>query len=90
MTPPSKRVLIGAAALEARVAELGRRLGEDYAGYYPAEDTDALARLLQRGEDDPASLKRLAAQIRKRQPLFRPERERAAWRRLLAEIRRGS
>ena len=65
-------------------------LGEDYAGYYPAEDTDALARLLQRGEDDPASLKRLAAQIRKRQPLFRPERERAAWRRLLAEIRRGS
>jgi hypoxanthine phosphoribosyltransferase len=35
VTPPSKRVLIGAAALEARVAELGRRLGEDYAGRTP-------------------------------------------------------
>ena len=41
---------------------------------------------LHRAETEPAYLKRLAAQCRKRAPLFRPARERRAWRRLLAEL----
>jgi putative glycosyltransferase (TIGR04348 family) len=61
-------------------------LGSDYAGYFPAEDTDALAQLLLKAETDPAFLKRLAVQCRRRRPLFQESRERAAWRRLLAEI----
>jgi putative glycosyltransferase (TIGR04348 family) len=65
-------------------------LGEDYAGYFPAQDTEALAALLWRVETEPRFLARLAAQCRARRPLFTPEREKAAWRRLLAEIKAGS
>lgn len=35
MTPPVKRVLITAEAVRSRVAELGRRIEEDYAGRTP-------------------------------------------------------
>jgi putative glycosyltransferase (TIGR04348 family) len=61
-------------------------LGADYEGYYPVEDTAALAAMLHRAETDPRFLKRLAAQGRKLQPLFTPEREAAAWERLLGEL----
>ena len=61
-------------------------LGEDYLGYYPPKDTDALAALLARAEREPQFLRRLAAQCRRRSPLFRPDRERAAWRHLLGEL----
>lgn len=63
-------------------------LGDDYDGYYPVGDEAALARLLHRAETEPAYLRRLAAQCRKRTPLFRPARERTAWKKLLAELRR--
>jgi putative glycosyltransferase (TIGR04348 family) len=61
-------------------------LGADYEGYYPVEDTEALAAMLQRAEADPRFLKRLTAQGRKLQPLFTPKREAAAWKRLLREL----
>ena len=58
-------------------------LGADYDGYYEVQDTASLAAMLHRAETDPRFLKRLAAQGRKLQKLFTPEREAAAWRRLL-------
>ena len=61
-------------------------LGDDYAGYFPAKDSEALAALLRRAETEPGFLAQLAAQCRARQPLFAPERERDAWRRLLSEL----
>lgn len=61
-------------------------LGAEYEGYYPVQDTGALAAMLQRAETDPRFLKRLAAQGRKLQPVFAPKRETAAWRRLLEEL----
>jgi len=61
-------------------------LGADYEGTYPARNTDALAALLRRAETEPGFLKTLAAQNRKKRPLFRPEREAAAWRRLLRDL----
>lgn len=61
-------------------------LGEDYEGYYPAKDTDALAALLTRAEQEPAFLRRLGAQCRKLRPLFTPAREVAAWKKLLKNL----
>jgi putative glycosyltransferase (TIGR04348 family) len=82
----SEAVAAGLPVIASRIDGNVGLLGKDYAGYFPVEDTDALAALLQKAESDPGFLKRLAAQCRKRRPLFQPSRERAAWRRLLAEI----
>ena len=66
-------------------------LGTDYAGYFPAGDAPALARLLaacRQAQQDPASglLARLRAQCALRAPLFDEERERAALEELLHEL----
>jgi putative glycosyltransferase (TIGR04348 family) len=61
-------------------------LGSDYPGYFPVGDTQALACLLGRLEQEPSFAAHLAKAIARRAPLFRPARERAAWRRLLAEV----
>jgi len=62
-------------------------LGEDYEGYYALNDTQGLAALLQQAETNPKFLKRLAAQGKKRQALFKPEVEIAAWSKLINEIK---
>jgi glycosyltransferase involved in cell wall biosynthesis len=62
-------------------------LGADYPGYFPVGDTPALARLLQRVERDPRFVARLGKAVARRASLFRPPREVAAWRRLLAGLK---
>lgn len=69
------------AGLPVRASKIDGNVGllrADYAGYYPAEDTQALAALLRRAETDPKFLKTLAAQNRKKRPLFHPTREATA------------
>lgn len=61
-------------------------LGADYDGYYTVGDTASLAAMLHRAETDPKFLKHLAAQGRKLQKLFTPEREAAAWNNLLKSL----
>ena len=61
-------------------------LGGDYPGYFPVGDTEKLARLMRRVECEPAFAARLRRGLRQRAPLFRPAREIAAWRRLLAGL----
>ena len=61
-------------------------LGEDYPGYYPAEDTDALRALLLRAEADTAFYAALLDACRRRRPLFSEAAERAGWSDLLAEL----
>jgi putative glycosyltransferase (TIGR04348 family) len=61
-------------------------LGADYAGYYRVEDTEDLRRTLLRAETDPGFLGLLDRQCRARAPLFTPERECAAWKRLLRAL----
>ena len=61
-------------------------LGPDYPGYFPTGDTQALARLLQRAETDPAFYADLKRRIRDLQPLVDPQRERESWRALLAGL----
>ena len=62
-------------------------LGAEYPGYFPVGDTEALARLMRRVEVEPAFVRRLTRAVRDRARLFRPAREQAAWRRLLAGLR---
>lgn len=82
----SEAVVVGVPILASRMDGNVGLLGADYPGYFPVGDTKALARLLQRIEDDPRFVARLGRAIARRAPLFTPERELAAWRRLLAEL----
>lgn len=76
----------GTPVLASRIAGNLGMLGAGYAGYFEAGDSAALAALIERCRDDQAMLPRLAAQCAARAPLFEPARERAALRRLLAEL----
>lgn len=82
----SEAVVAGVPVLASRVDGNVGLLGEGYDGYFPAGDTEALARLMSRIEREPAFVARLSRALRRRAPLFRPSREVAAWRRLLAEV----
>jgi glycosyltransferase involved in cell wall biosynthesis len=61
-------------------------LGRDYPGYFPVRDTAALARLLEKIESSPEFLMRLHRAVARRAHLFRPAREKAAWKKLIREI----
>lgn len=58
-------------------------LGEDYPGYFPVGDTEALARLLQRAESDRDFYADLKSRCDELKPLFDPQRERESWAKLL-------
>jgi glycosyltransferase involved in cell wall biosynthesis len=80
-------------AVAARLPVLASRidgsvglLGRDYPGYFAVGNTAALARLLHRIESSPQFLARLRRAIARRAPLFRPAREKAAWKELVGEI----
>jgi putative glycosyltransferase (TIGR04348 family) len=76
------KVPILASRIDGSVGLLGR----DYPGYFPVGDTAALARLLHRVESDPPYLSRLQRAIAGRALLFRPAREKAAWKKLIQEL----
>lgn len=61
-------------------------LGEDYKGYYPVRNTEALQSLLLRAESDATYLHMLAVQCRKRAALFTPESEKQGLAKLLEDI----
>jgi putative glycosyltransferase (TIGR04348 family) len=83
----SEAVVAGVPVLASRMDGNVGLLGSDYAGYFPVGDTKALARLLLRLEREPRFVATLGKALAQRRPLFRPARERAAWQRLLAELR---
>ena len=82
----SEAAVAGVPVLASRMDGNVGLLGADYPGYFPVGDTEALARLLQRVEDEPHFVARLGKALARRAPLFRPARESAAWRRLLAGL----
>ncbi len=82
----SEAVVAGLPVIASDIEGTIGLLGDDYDGYYRVGDETALAALLHRAETEPAFLKHLAAQGRKRAPLFRPARERAAWKKLMAAL----
>ncbi|MBX9943166.1 MAG: TIGR04348 family glycosyltransferase [Reyranella sp.] len=83
----SEAAVAGVPVLASRIDGNVGLLGADYPGYFPVGNTEALARLLKRLEGDPHFVTRLDQALARRAPLFRPEREIAAWRRLLAGLR---
>lgn len=82
----SEAVAAGVPVLASRIDGSVGLLGRDYPGYFPVGDTAALARLLHRTETSPEFLVRLSRAAARRAQLFRPAREKAAWRALLDEI----
>jgi putative glycosyltransferase (TIGR04348 family) len=84
----SEAAVAGVPILASRMDGNVGLLGARYPGYFPVGDTAALARLMRRVEREPAFVRRLAQAVRRRAVLFRPTRELAAWRRLLAGLPR--
>lgn len=64
-------------------------LGEDYPGYFPPGDTQALADLLAQAERDACFYQELKTRCALLARLFLPEREQSEWRKLLAELAGG-
>jgi putative glycosyltransferase (TIGR04348 family) len=82
----SEAVVAGVPVIASKIDGNVGLLGADYRGYFPPQDTAALARLLQRIEAEPAFLRDLARQCAKRRPLFRQAHETAAWRAALKHL----
>jgi putative glycosyltransferase (TIGR04348 family) len=82
----SEAAVAGVPVLASRMDGNVGLLGADYPGYFPVGDTHCLARLMRRLERQPAFARQLSKALSRRAPLFRPAREIAAWRRLLAGL----
>src|SRR5262245_23746830 len=82
----SEAVTAGVPIFASRVDRNVGLLGSDYPGYFRVRDTRALARLLRRLETDPVFVDVLGRATARLAPMFAPEREVAAWERLLAEL----
>jgi putative glycosyltransferase (TIGR04348 family) len=83
----SEALAAGTPVLASRIACTEAILGADYPGLFPLASTEALARLLERIEEDPSFLADLTRRCRARRRIVSPAREKAAWRALLRELR---
>jgi putative glycosyltransferase (TIGR04348 family) len=79
-------IMAGTAVLASRVSGNIGMLGADYPGYFEPGDASGLAGLLVRAAEDPAFRRELDRACRKRRPLFRPEAEQRAVRRLVTDL----
>lgn len=82
----SEAIAAGVPIIASAIAGNIGLLGADYPGYYPAGDETALAALLYRAETQAEFLQTLEAYCRRLMPLFAPQREAAAWARVIADI----
>ena len=83
----SEALVEGVPVLASRIPGSVGLLGQGYPGYFPVGSTRALARLLRRAEADPRFCARLRRWCAQRARRFHPARERAAWKKLLGELR---
>lgn len=86
----SEAVVLGVPVVASRISGSVGLLGEEYPGYFEVGDTAGLAALLRRAEEDAVFYEELRAGCERLAPLFSPERERRAWRELLAELERAA
>ena len=82
----SEAVAAGVPVLASRIDGSVGLLGSDYPGYFPVGNTQVLARLLNRIETSQQFVACLRRAVERRRNLFRPAREKAAWRALIGEI----
>jgi putative glycosyltransferase (TIGR04348 family) len=78
-------VCSGTPVLASRMDGNVGMLGDDYAGYFPVGDAQALAGLLLRCKNEAAFLDQLQQQSALRAPLFSPQTEQSALRQLVAQ-----
>jgi putative glycosyltransferase (TIGR04348 family) len=82
----SEAIVSSVPILASRIAGNVGILGDDYPGLFAAGNSEELARLLQRAEDDAKFLAQLKGRVKKLRPLFDPAREAKAWARLIGEL----
>lgn len=82
----SEAVVAGVPVLASRISGSIGLLGEDYPGYFPYADTQALADLLHRTETDKAYYRSLKSHCSKLKKRFTAAQERASWNELLTEL----
>lgn len=82
----SDAVVAGVPILASKISGTLGQLGDDYRGYYPFGDTQALAALMQQFETDAAFRRQLKVQVNKRRTLFSKSRERAALKKLIDSL----
>jgi putative glycosyltransferase (TIGR04348 family) len=82
----SEAVVAGVPVISSDVAGAMGVLGEDYPGYFPVGDTEALRRRLLRAETDPVFMEQLERYVARLAPRFGREQEKARWAELLATI----
>lgn len=82
----SEAVMAGLPVIASDIDGSVGLLGDDYPGYYPVKNADALRDLLLRAESEPAFYTELEAACAARRGLFMPEREQAGWQKLLEDI----
>ncbi len=61
-------------------------LGDDYAGYFPVQDTEALRELLLKAEAKPEYVRKLGQQCKQRAGLFTRKAEKQGWESLLTDM----
>jgi glycosyltransferase involved in cell wall biosynthesis len=82
----SEALVDSVPVLASRIPGSEGMLGDDYPGFFPVGDTNALARLLLRAALEPAFCGQLKQWCTGLAPLFEPAREQEAWERLLREL----
>lgn len=82
----SEALAVGVPVVASHIAGSIGLLGDAYPGYFPVEDTLALARMLERVETDACFYQTLQAWCARLAPLVHPERELQTWARLLQEL----
>ena len=86
----SEAVMAGLPVIASDIDGSVGLLGEDYPGYYPVQDSDALRERLLRAESDRSYYAELEAACAARRHLFTPRREQDGWARLLDDIQASS
>lgn len=85
----SEALVCSVPIVSSRIAGSIGLLGEEYPGYFPVGETQALAALLARAERDAAFYETLKTWCDGLQHLFEPASERKRWESLLEEFRDG-
>jgi putative glycosyltransferase (TIGR04348 family) len=82
----SEAAVAGVPVIASKIPGSIGLLGENYSGYYPVTDQEALARQLERCESDPGFYAGLVAWCGSLRAGFTPAAEKAAWQALLGEL----
>ncbi|RMG62389.1 MAG: glycosyltransferase, partial [Calditrichaeota bacterium] len=82
----SEAIALGVPVLASHIPGNVGLLGQDYPGYFPPQDTGALADLILRAETDHSFYHTLKKGVLAQQPNFLPDKELQAWKNLLQSL----